>query len=103
MRFSWNAMETVQRQMDFFKEHADSTEKTHVAYRQQFGLGERTLLDLLDTANELYVSKTAYTNAVYDHRFASYRVLASMGSLNQTLQVKLPEEATRIDVDKPMF
>ena len=103
MRFSWNAMETVQRQMDFFKEHAEATEKTHLAYRQQFSLGERTLLDLLDTANELYTAKTAYTNATYDHRFAEFRVLASMGGLNQALQVKLPEEATRVDSGKPLF
>jgi adhesin transport system outer membrane protein len=103
MRFSWNALETVTRQMDFLKLHVDSTEKTHVAYRQQFSLGERTLLDMLDTANELYTAKTAYANAVYDHQFATYRVLASMGALNHTLQVKLPEEAIRMDVDQPLF
>ena len=99
MRFSWTAYQTKTNQLSFYKEHMEDTEKTHKAYQQQFNLGERTLLDLLDTANELFTARTAYTNASYDELFAMYRVMASMGQLNSTLGVKLPEETAPVAID----
>jgi adhesin transport system outer membrane protein len=99
MRFSWTAFQTVSNQLAYFKEHMEDTEKTHKAYQQQFNLGERTLLDLLDTANELFTARTAYANATYNELFAMYRVLASMGELNNALSVKLPEETAPVAID----
>ena len=94
MRRSWVAYETVSNQIDFFREHRDSAIKTHEAYQQQFNIGQRTLLDLLDSANEMFTAKSDYANAKYDQVFAMHRILASMGALNNYLGVILPEEAT---------
>ncbi|MCK5120785.1 MAG: TolC family outer membrane protein [Methylococcales bacterium] len=93
MRLSWVAHQTVKSQLDFFKSHQDASIKTNTAYQKQFNLGQRTLLDLLDSANEMFVAKSAYTNAKYDELFSQYRILASKGGLNKYLGVKLPEEA----------
>lgn len=92
MRLSWVAHQTVKSQMEFFKEHRDASIKANDAYQKQFNIGQRTLLDLLDSANEMYEAKSAYANARYDELFAQYRILTSMGGLNNFLQVKLPEE-----------
>jgi adhesin transport system outer membrane protein len=94
MRLSWAAYETVSSQLEFFAAHRDAAIKTHEAYQQQFNLGQRTLLDLLDSANEMYTAKADYTNAKYDQMVAMYRILAAMGNLNEHLQVSLPKEAT---------
>jgi len=96
VRLSWNALETVVNQMSFFQLHVDSSERSRDAYQQQFSLGQRTLLDLLDSENEVFVARQALVNAQYDEMFALYRVLNSTGSLLQSLQVVLPESSATI-------
>lgn len=93
VRLSWNALETVNGQMDYFRLHVTSSEKSRDAYQQQFGLGQRTLLDLLDSENEVFVSRQALVNAEYDQIFAMYRIINSMGSLLETMDVPLPAAA----------
>ena len=94
MRLAWAAYETVSSQLEFFASHRDAAVKTHESYQQQFNIGQRTLLDLLDSANEMYTAKADYANAKFDQMIAMYRILAAMGNLNDHLQVSLPKEAT---------
>lgn len=94
VRLSWNALQTVDNQMGFFELHVKSSENSRDSYQQQFGLGQRTLLDLLDSENEVFVSRQALVNAQYDQLFAMYRILNSMGALLQSVDVALPEAAT---------
>ena len=98
MRLSWASYETVTSQLEFFAAHRDAAIKTHESYQQQFNIGQRTLLDLLDSANEMFTAKSDYTNAKYDQMIAMYRILAALGSLNEHLQVSLPKEATLIPI-----
>jgi adhesin transport system outer membrane protein len=91
-RLSWNALQTVNNQIGFFKQHVESSELSRDAYQQQFSLGQRTLLDLLDSENEVFVARTSYVNAQYDQLYAMYRILNSMGMLIDSLDVALPEE-----------
>lgn len=93
VRLSWNALQTVNSQMDYFRQHVTSSENSRDAYQQQFGLGQRTLLDLLDSENEVFVSRQALVNAEYDQLFAMFRIVNSMGSLLQTVDVVPPETA----------
>jgi adhesin transport system outer membrane protein len=93
VRLSWNAWQTVKNQMASREQHVDSSEKARDAYQQQFNLGQRTLLDLLDSENEVFRAKTALINTQYDELFSMYRILNSMGMLLQSLEVNLPEAA----------
>jgi len=79
MRISWTAYQTIKRQLVFFKKHRDASILSNAAYQKQFNIGQRTLLDLLDSANEMFSSKSAYTNAKYDTLYAQYRILATKG------------------------
>lgn len=92
MRLSWIAYQTISSQLVYFKEHQDASIKSSRAYQQQFNIGQRTLLDLLDSANEMFVAKSSYTNAKYDDLFAQFRILTSKGELNKYLGITLPEE-----------
>lgn len=96
VRLSWNALVTVEGQMEYFRLHVASSEKSRDAYRQQFGLGQRTLLDLLDSENEVFVSSQALVNAQYDQLFSMYRVINSMGALLQSMEVALPPTAVTL-------
>jgi adhesin transport system outer membrane protein len=93
VRLSWNALETVNRQIDYYEQYVTSSEKSRDAYQQQFNLNQRTLLDLLDSENEVFTARQNLVNAKYDQLYAMYRILNSMGALLQGLEVGLPEAA----------
>ena len=60
-------------------------EKTRDAYRDQFNVGQRTLLDLLDTENELLSARRNAVNADSDLSLAYLRTYAGMGTLLEHL------------------
>lgn len=101
MRLSWIAHQTVKNQMAFFESHKNSSIKSHEAYQKQFNIGRRSLLDLLDSANEMFVAKSAYANAKYDELFSQFRILASGGALNNYLEVTLPKETAILPEIQP--
>jgi outer membrane protein, adhesin transport system len=63
------------------------------AYKDQFDLNRRTLLDVLDSQNELFVARANAINAQYLEMFAVYRMLALKGDLLKTLDVPVPRES----------
>jgi len=63
-------------------------EKARDAYRQQFDIGQRSLLDLLNAENELYTAKRAYANAEYDLLLAQVRTHAARNTLLSTLGLR---------------
>jgi adhesin transport system outer membrane protein len=63
-------------------------------YRQQFDIGQRGLLDLLDSDNELFLARDSLVTARYAEIFALYRLLATAGMLLDTLEVPAPEAAS---------
>ncbi|WP_185022274.1 TolC family protein, partial [Pseudomonas frederiksbergensis] len=54
IHLAWNAMLNAKKQTPTAREYAETTTRVRAAYQDQFGLGHRTLLDLLDSENELY-------------------------------------------------
>ncbi|MDF1830514.1 MAG: type I secretion protein TolC, partial [Cycloclasticus pugetii] len=54
-----------------------------------------------DSANEMFVAKSAYTNAKYDELFSQFRILASAGALNNYLNISLPEETAILPEVQP--
>ena len=59
--------------------------KARDAYRQQFDIGQRSLLDLLNAENEVYTARRAYANAEYDRALAFARTHAGMSQLTTRL------------------
>lgn len=93
-RLAWNSLETAKERIPRLKAHADATALTREAYAKQFSIGQRTLLDLLDSENELYTARSSYIDGVYQQRFAQYRLMASAGRLLETLGVPPRPEAS---------
>ena len=62
-------------------------EKARDAYRQQFDIGQRSLLDLLNAENEVYTARRAYANAEYDLGVAYVRTHAALYQLGAQLGV----------------
>lgn len=96
VRLAWNSLITFTSRLQYLEQRVVSTEKAREAYQQQFNLGLRTLLDLLDTENEFLTARVDYTNAKYDRIYACYWLTETMGKLLETLKLEAPEEAITI-------
>ncbi|CAG22456.1 TolC family outer membrane protein [Photobacterium profundum] len=90
-RLAWSAMELASDQTKYLQEHVDASARTVIAYEKQFRIGKRTLLDVLNTENELFESRKAYLNAHYSGILAKYRVLNATGLLLDEMRVDVPE------------
>ena len=66
-------------------------EKTRAAYRDQFNIGQRSLLDLLNTQNEYFDARRSQVNADVDLAVAYLRTYAGMGRLLEKLELKRVE------------
>jgi outer membrane protein, adhesin transport system len=93
VRLSWNALTSVRERLPSLRDHATKSQETRDSYAQQFNLGQRTLLDLLDSENEVYTARSDLLTAEYLEVFARYRLLTDTNQLLTTLGVTPPEEA----------
>ncbi|PKI17600.1 TolC family outer membrane protein [Colwellia sp. 12G3] len=87
---SWNAFEQLNLQKKYIKMHVISSKDTQSDYKEQFKVGQRSLLDLLDTENELYQARRDFLDAEFTEISAQYRILHAMGLLVEALRVTRP-------------
>lgn len=85
---AFNDVSKLESQIGFLSQHELSTAKAREAYRQQFDIGQRSLLDLLDTENEFFQARRALVNSEYDLSLAKARVLAANGTLLSALKLR---------------
>ena len=82
---AYHGVWTMTEQLSFLEQRQKAIEKARYAYKKQFDLGQRSLLDLLDSENELFQAKRAYINAVYDRAINVSKMLAGTGKLVSAL------------------
>ncbi|MGB5098117.1 MAG: TolC family outer membrane protein [Porticoccaceae bacterium] len=85
IRLAWVANDTLTTQIPILIDYANSAEETKRAYVDQFDLGRRTLLDLLNTENEAVSAKRDLINAKHDLILNEYRIFHGMGDLMATV------------------
>ena len=78
---SWTQLKSAQEQLDFYNEAVDYNLSTRDAYQEQFVLGQRSLLDVLDAENELFNSSSQAATANGNALIAAYRLKALTGEL----------------------
>lgn len=74
-------MDSAKNRLQPLTASVEAVSSTRDAYQTQFNLGQRSLLDLLDSEVELFNAKAALINGKYDLDAAAYAVLANMGEL----------------------
>jgi outer membrane protein, adhesin transport system len=87
---AYNDTRKLTEQLVYLDRNTLSIEKARDAYRQQFDIGQRSLLDLLNAENEVYTAKRAYTNAEADLGLAQMRTHAGMNQLTTQLGLARP-------------
>lgn len=78
---AYNDIAQLKEQYIYRSQHKTSIENAREAYHKQFDIGQRTLLDLLDTENEYFQAKRSMTNTEYDLQTAFARTYAGQGAL----------------------
>lgn len=78
---AYNDIASLKEQLVYRDQHQKSIESAREAYRKQFDIGQRSLLDLLDTENEYFQARRTYVIADYDLQTAYARVYAGQGEL----------------------
>jgi adhesin transport system outer membrane protein len=87
LMIAYNDIRKLKEQIGYLDQNKVSVEKARNAYRQQFDIGQRTLLDLLDTENELFQAKRAVANAEQDLNISYARTHAGLGTLLAALEL----------------
>ena len=93
VRQTWARMVSAGERARQFTAQAAANTEVVKAYKDQFDLNRRTLLDVLDGQNELFVSQSNAINAEFLEMFAVYRLLALKGELMKTMGVPYPRES----------
>lgn len=88
LAIAFNDVGRLREQGAFVETQVNLLERTRDAYRDQFNVGQRTLLDLLDTENELLTARRSAINADADLSLAYLRSYAGMGGLLEFLGLK---------------
>lgn len=96
---AYNDTVRIGGQLESLRQHQLSTEKARDAYRKQFDIGQRTLLDMLDSENELFEARRELLNAELNQQLAVYRVLGESGRLMQTMQLQPKDDDGTKDAD----
>lgn len=97
---TWINYLSAQDQYKNYSEAIKYNEFTRAAYMEQFQMGKRSLLDVLDAENELYNSSTQAETARGNILVGAYRLCALTGNLLKILNINLEplEESPPRDV-----
>lgn len=103
VRVSWSQRQTARETVETQTEEYDKNVETQKLYEQQFDIGQRSLLDLLNSRNEVFNSKDNLITAQSDEVLANFKILAAQGELIQALGITMPKEATpkEVEYDNP--
>jgi len=108
LSISWNNQARLNEQIPFLREHLVATQKVRDGYQQQFQIGQRSLMDLLDTESELFEAQRALANAEFDQLESQYRWLSLSNQLLPTLALaqphqEMPDEVAGLESDEDLL
>jgi adhesin transport system outer membrane protein len=93
VRSAWNRRENQQALLGQLETQARVTDDLLISYREQFNVGRRSLLDVLDAENTRHNVQVERETARFAEIFAEYKVLAATHQLLKTLNIPEPKDA----------
>ena len=94
VRTAWNRLESQTRLVGELEQQSRVSDALLLSYREQFNVGRRSLLDVLDAQNTRYNVQVQAETARLAQLYAQYRVLASTNRLIEALGVEPLAAAT---------
>jgi adhesin transport system outer membrane protein len=93
MRLAWNRRVLEAQRLGQLESSLSQVDLLVKSYQEQFKIGERTLLDLLNTQNNKFNIQVAVETARFAVLFADYGTLAAAGRLLASLRLLPPTQA----------
>ncbi len=93
VRVSWDRIHRQNELAGAYANQLSASDGIVSAYREQFTIGQRSLLDVLDSQNTRFNVQVQAETANFSARFAEYRLLAATGSLLAYLDVSAPKQS----------
>lgn len=90
VRSAWNSKNTQTNVLRDLTEQSASTDELLLSYRDQFSVGRRSLLDVLDAQNTRFNVQVRAEIARFSEIFAQYQVLAATNSLLDAFELRAP-------------
>lgn len=97
---TWINYQAAKEQYEHYTEAVSYNEYTRAAYLEQFQMGQRSLLDVLDAENELYNSSTQAETARGNILVGAYRLCALTGNLLPLLDINTEPLGQKPPVDR---
>jgi adhesin transport system outer membrane protein len=93
VRTAWNRREQQMALGVELEQQLRASDQLLGSYGEQFKVGRRSLLDLLDTQNTRYNSQVLVETARFAELFARYKLLAATGQLLDQMGIQRPKDA----------
>jgi len=81
----WHRYQSSASRVSFLHDYVESALDTLIAYKKQFNIGQRSLIDLLDAENELLRSELQLVDAKKELYLSKYQILNLQGRLIDAL------------------
>ena len=93
-RSAWSRLQNQTRLVSELEQQGRITDDLLLSYREQFNVGRRSLLDVLDAQNTRYNVQAQIETSRLAKLYAQYRLLAATNRLVEALGVSVPVAAT---------
>jgi len=100
---AWAARTITTDRVAALERDVDAARRVVAAYTKEYELGQRTLIDLLNSQNQLFNAYVSLVSTRSVTVFADYQLLAAMGYLLSYLKTSPPPEAEPIGTPAPGF
>jgi adhesin transport system outer membrane protein len=94
---AWSARTITVTRIAALTRQLEADRKAIAAYRKEYELGQRSLIDLLNAENQYFNAAVSLTSARGVVVFADYQLLAATGTLLEYLKAPPPVEAAPLD------
>jgi adhesin transport system outer membrane protein len=88
VRLAWQSLAAERSRLGVLRSYSEASAEVVEAYRAQFRIGQRSLLDVLNAENENFTARSNYLTSSYSVDTAVYRLLAAMGRMLEQLGLK---------------
>ncbi len=99
IQLSWAAHKLLTEQIGILKKNLYFTERSLESYKEEFVLGRRNLINILDAQNECLYVNEQLIDAIYSREMEKYKILLSEGLLLSKLGLLNPMAQNMIDQD----
>jgi adhesin transport system outer membrane protein len=93
VRISWDRMHRQSELVAAYQAQLAASSGLVDSYEEQFGVGQRSLLDVLDAQNTRYNVQVLFETSQFSVRFAEYRLMAASGLLLRFLSLEAPRQS----------